>query len=58
MKKNASYLNILSFTVFFRFVIVKVLLIGTTVHFDGLFAVSLSSDFFPRLYKFVVSISQ
>ena len=59
MKKNASYLKILSFTVFFRFVIVEVLLIGTVVHFDGLFAVSLSSDFFfPRLYKFVVSIAQ
>ena len=51
MKKNASYLKILSFTVFFRFVIVEVLLIGTVVHFDGLFAVSLSSDFFSAFIQ-------
>ena len=31
-------------------------MIGTAVHFDGLIAVSLSGDSFPRLYKFVVSI--
>ena len=49
---------ILSFTVFSRFVIAKVLLIGTAVHFDGFFAVSLSGDSFPRLYKFVVSIAK
>ena len=42
----------------FWFVVVKVLLIRTTVHFDDLFAVSLSGDFFPRLYKFEVSIAQ
>ena len=41
---------------FFRFVIAKVLLIGTAVRFDGLFAVSLSGDFFPGLYIFEVSI--
>ena len=33
-------------------------MIGTAVHFDGLFAVSLSGDFFPRLHKFLVSIVQ
>ena len=49
---------ILSFTVYFRFVIAKVLLIGTAVHFDGHFAVSMSGDFFPRLYQFLVSIAQ
>ena len=49
MKKNTSYLKIISFTVFFWFVIVKVLLIGTAAYFDGLFAVSLSGDFF-RVY--------
>ena len=58
MKKNTAYLKIISFIVFFRFVIVKVLLIGTAVHFDGLFVVSLSGDFFPRLYQFLVSIAQ
>ena len=56
MKKNIFYFKIISFTVFFRFVIVKLLLIGTAVHFDGLFAVSLSGDFFSRLFKFEVSI--
>ena len=49
---------ILSFTVLFRFVIAKVLLIGTAVHFDGFFAVSFLGDSFPRLYKFVVSIAK
>ena len=43
----------------FRFAIAKVCcMIGTAVHFDGLFAVSLSDDFFSRLYKFVVSITK
>ena len=43
----------------FRFVIAKVCcMIGTAVDFDGLFAVSLSGDFFTRLYKFVVSIAK
>ena len=43
----------------FRFVIAKVCcLIGTAVHFDGLFTVSLSGDFFLLLYKFEVSIAK
>ena len=33
-------------------------MIGSAVHFDGFFAVSLSGDFFPRLYKFEVSIAK
>ena len=40
----------------FLFLIDKVLLIDTAVRFDVLFAVSLSGDFFPGLYIFVVSI--
>ena len=31
-------------------------MIGTAVHFDGFFTVLLSGDFFPRLYKFEVSM--
>ena len=59
MKKNILYLKVLIFYCVFRFVIAKVsCMIGTAVHFDGLFAVSLSGDFFPRLYKFVVSIAK
>ena len=42
----------------FLFLIDKVLLIDTVVRFDVLFAVSLSGDFFPGLYIFVVSIAQ
>ena len=60
MKKNTSYLKIISFTVFFGLLLLKFCccMIGTAVHFDGLFATSLSGDFFPRLYKFEVSIAQ
>ena len=52
------YLKIVSFTVFFCFLLIKFCccMIGTAVRFDGLFAVSLSGDFFPRLYIFEVSI--
>ena len=32
--------------------------ISAAVHFDDLFAVSLSGDFFPHLYKFEVSVAQ
>ena len=35
----------------FRFVIVKLLLIGTTVDFDGLFAVSLLGDIFSAFIQ-------
>ena len=52
------YLKIVFFTVFFRFVIAKVLLIGTAIHFDGFFTVSFLGDSFLRLYKFVVSIAK
>ena len=50
------YLKIVFFTVFFGLFCIF-LLIGA-VDFDGLFTVSLSGDFFSRLYKFVVSIAQ
>ena len=50
----------MSFTVFFGLLLLKFCgcMIGTAVHFDSLFAVSLSGDLFPRLYKFVVSIAK
>ena len=54
-KKMCFYLKIVFFTVFFGLFCIF-LLIGA-VDFDGLFAVSLPGDFFPRLYKFVVSIA-
>ena len=45
---------------FFDLLLLKlyILLIGAAVDFDGLFAVSLSGDFFLRLYKFLVSIAK
>ena len=60
MKKNTFYLKIVSFIVFFSLLLLKFCccMIGTVVHFDGLFAVSLSGDFFLCLYKFVVSIAK
>ena len=56
-KKMDFYLNIVSFIVFFDLLLLKLytLLIGPAVDFDGFFAVSLSGDFFPRLYKSRVS---
>ena len=52
------YLKSKSFTMFFGFLLLKFCcVIGTADHFDGLFAVSLSGDFFPRLHKFEVSIA-
>ena len=56
-EKYSLFKNYIFYRVFL-FVIVKVLLIGTAVHFDGLFVVSLSGDFFLRLYQFLVSIAQ
>ena len=38
----------------FLFVIDKVLLIGAAVDFDGLFAVSLSSDFFSAFIQIFI----
>ena len=60
MKKNIFYSKIVSFAMFFCLLLIKlyILLIGAAVDFDGLFAVLLSGDFFPRLYKFVVSIAK
>ena len=63
MKKNIFndiYLKIISFSVFFGLLLLKFCccMIGTAVHFDEFFAVSLSGDFFPHLYKFVVSIAK
>ena len=57
MKKNVFLFEIYIFYCVFRFVM-YILLIGTAVDFDGFFAVSLSGDFFPRLYKFLVSIAK
>ena len=56
MKKNVFLFKNCIFYRVFLFLIDKVLLIGTAVRFDGLFAVSLSGDFFPGLYIFEVSI--
>ena len=60
MKKMCVYLKIVSFTVFSCLLLIKFCccMIGTAVHFDGLFAISLSGDFFLRLYKFEVSIAK
>ena len=60
MNKNVFYLKIIFFTVFFGLLLLNFCccMIGTTVDFVGLFAVSLSGDFFPRLYKFEVSIAK
>ena len=60
MKKMCFYLKVISFTVFFGLLLLKFCccMINTAVHFDGLFAVSLSGDFFPRLYKFEVSVAK
>ena len=57
MKKNVFLFEIYIFYCVFRFVM-YILLIGTAVDFDRFFAVSLSGDFFPRLYKFLVSIAK
>ena len=59
MKKNIFHLKILSFTVFFGLLLLKFCCcckIDTAFDFEGLFAVTLTGDFFPRLYKFEVSI--
>ena len=60
MKKNVFLFKIISFTVFFGLLLLKFCccMIATAVHFDGLFAVSLSGDFFPRLCKFLVLIAK
>ena len=60
MKKNIFYSKIVTFTVFFGLLLLKFCccMRGTAVHFDGLFAVSFSGNFFPRLYKLVVSIAK
>ena len=56
MKKNVFLFKNCIFYRVFLFLIDKVLLLGTAVCFDGLFAVSLSGDFFLGLYIFEVSI--
>ena len=58
-KKMCFYLTIVSFTVFFCFLLIKFCcVIGTADDFDGLFTVSLSGNFFPGLYLFEVSIAK
>ena len=47
-EKTCFYLKIISFTVFLCLLLLKFCccMIGTAVHFDGLFAVSLPGDIF------------